>query len=239
MTRVLLLSPHPDDIAWSLGATTARLRAGGAELFALTFFGDTRYAPGHPAHGGTAVTAVREAEERAWAEWAGVRLRRHLLPDASLRGYDDDTEMGAEPETDVVAAVRDRLREELLAVAPSLIVAPLAVGGHIDHSAVRHALSTTDLDAELVWYEDLPYAEGRTGAHTRHPVVVPVTDLWHSKETGVRHFPSQLPERILPVLARHCDEVGGERLWAADARSASKLSFSVADGIVVGGYRAD
>ncbi len=239
MTRVLLLSPHPDDIAWSLGATTTRLHAAGAELFALTFFGETRYAPGHPAHGSTAVTEVREAEERAWAGWAGVRLHRHLLPDASLRGYDDDTEMGAEPEADMVAAVRERLRAELLAVEPALIVAPLAIGGHVDHSAVRHAVSSMTFDTGLVWYEDLPYAEGRGSVHTGHPVVVPARNLWHSKETGVRHYPSQCPEDVLPVLARHCDEVGGERLWAADAKVASTLSSLVADEVVVHAHRAD
>src|SRR6266536_2916181 len=91
--RILLLSPHPDDIAWSLGGTVSRLRQAGAQLFAITLFARSRYAPGSPAHGSSAATQVRALEEDAWASLAGVQLDRADLPDASLRGYDDDTEM--------------------------------------------------------------------------------------------------------------------------------------------------
>lgn len=222
--RVLLLSPHPDDLAWSLGATVSRLRAVGAELFGLTFFGDSRYAPGDPSHGTADVTAVRAREEDAWAAWAGVRLRRHDLPDASLRGYDDHTEMGAPPEPDLVAAVAEHLGAELARTRPALVFAPLAVGGHVDHSAVRQAVSAVVGSAGVLWYEDLPYAGGSRTRHTEYPVVVDLAGHWAAKESGVHHYPSQLPHEVLPVLREHCAEAAGERLWADRAETAARLA---------------
>ncbi|GAA2987384.1 PIG-L deacetylase family protein [Actinokineospora diospyrosa] len=214
MTRVLLLSPHPDDLAWSLGGTLARLRG---ELSAVTFFGRTRYAPGHPAHGSDTATAVRAVEEDAWAAWAGVRLLRHDLPDASLRGFTDETEMGAAPEPEVVTAVSELLCAAL-GQATDVVFAPLAVGGHVDHEAVRLACSTVDVP--VVWYEDLPYALG-SGGHGHRSVVAPVA--WDVKETGVRFFPSQEPDEVLPVLRAHERASGGERLWTSAGLDLERL----------------
>jgi LmbE family N-acetylglucosaminyl deacetylase len=272
--RILLLSPHPDDIAWSLGGLVARLRRTGAVMFAVTFFGRTAYAPGSPAHGSAAATQVRGIEEDTWAELAGVRADRGDLPDASLRGYDDDTEMGAEPDPEIVRATTERLRGALTLVRPHLTLAPLAVGGHVDHRAVRLAVGALlpRLSPGLLWYEDLPYAEvagvagvaaakeaaGGTagagageGAPARHPMVIDVSADWRAKETGVRCFPSQLPQSVLPVLRRHAAAVaareagrrdtapGGtaplgtgqwpgparaERLWAASLTAQQRLS---------------
>lgn len=222
-TRALLLSPHPDDLAWSLGGTVARLRDAGVELFGLTFFGDTRYAPGDPSHGTAAAPAVRAREEDAWAAWAGVRLHRSSLPDASLRGYDDDTEMGPEPEPDIVAAVAAELKAGLARVRPALVFAPLAVGGHVDHSAVRRAADGIDRSTAVLWYEDLPYAEGTQERYTAHPVVIDIAAHWDAKEAGVRHYPSQLPDEVLPVLRAHFAAVTGERLWADGAAAAARL----------------
>lgn len=224
-TRALLLSPHPDDLAWSLGGTVARLRAAGVGLSAITFFGSTCYAPGDPSHGSGAAAAVRAAEEDAWAAWAGVRLQRYDLADASLRGYDDDTEMGAEPEPEIVRAVAERLSAALAEAETDLVLAPLAVAGHVDHSAVRRAVSATGILPHVLWYEDLPYAYGSEAAHGDHSVVVDIAGLWDVKEAGVRFFRSQLPDEVLEVLRGHALAVAGERLWADDAAAASLIGL--------------
>jgi LmbE family N-acetylglucosaminyl deacetylase len=238
-TRILLLSPHPDDIAWSLGGMVSRLRAAGAQLFAVTFFGRTRYAPGSAAHGSSAATAVRGAEEDTWASLAGVRVDRGYLPDASLRGYDDDTEMGAEPSPEIVRAAGDHLCAALAAVRPHLTCAPLAAGCHVDHRAVRLAVAASRqrLASGLLWYEDLPYAEGSARPGTDDPVLIDVSSHWRAKEAGVRCYPSQLPEEVLPILGRHAAAVAAaaspvpertctaraERLWADTCEAGQRL----------------
>jgi LmbE family N-acetylglucosaminyl deacetylase len=213
--EVLLVSPHPDDVAWSLGRTVTELRRLGVRPHVLTLFTRTRYAPGSPAHGTSDASAVREAEEVAWAELAGVTLHRCELPDASLRGFDDDTEMGAPPEPDVVGTVTDLLRDALSTIAPGLVLAPLAAGGHIDHEAVRRATVALCAGPELLWYEDLPYADEAAPGRTEHPLTLEIAEHWPAIEAAVRCFPSQEPEDILPVIRRHRVANGGERLWAA------------------------
>ncbi|AOS61995.1 PIG-L deacetylase family protein [Actinoalloteichus hymeniacidonis] len=227
--RILLLSPHPDDIAWSLGGLTARLRAVDAELRVITFFGRSRYAPGHPTHGTVDAVPVRAAEEDAWATLVGTRIRRADLPDASLRGFDDDTEMGAVPEDDIVARIAGLLDTAIEEFRPDLLLAPLAIGGHVDHAAVRRAVQPWEAREsgerpEVLWYEDLPYAAQAVAVHTGHPLVVDIAAHWQAKELGVRCFPSQQPEEVLPVLRRHAAEVAGERIWASDPTTIKRLA---------------
>jgi LmbE family N-acetylglucosaminyl deacetylase len=212
--RILLISPHPDDIAWSLGVTVARLHAAGALMSCLTLFGRTRYAPNSPEHGTLAASALRAREEDAWATLTGVRVERCDLPDASLRGFDDDTEMGPEPESEIVHRVTAVLRSAVAGAQPDLVVAPLALGGHVDHSATRRALRALDLAVDVLCYEDLPYAADAQPARAAHVEVVAIGPHWPAKEAGVRCFASQLPDQVLPVLRRHADTVRGERLFA-------------------------
>ncbi len=212
--RVLLISPHPDDIAWSLGVTVARLGAAGALMSCVTVFGCTRYAPSSPQHGTLAASALRAREEDDWSALTGVRVKRCDLPDASLRGFDDETEMGPEPESEIVHHVSARLRSAIAEERPDLIVAPLALGGHVDHTATRRALRALDPAVELLWYEDLPYAADARPASAAWVEVVAIGPHWPAKEAGVRCFGSQLPDEVLPVLRRHADGVAGERLLA-------------------------
>jgi LmbE family N-acetylglucosaminyl deacetylase len=234
---VLLLSPHPDDIAWSVGGTVAALRAAGAELLTVTFFGRSRYAPGSASHGSSAATQVRRAEEDAWAAQAGVRLDRADLPDASLRGYDDDTEMGAEPSREIVAAAGRCLDGALALARPHLTLAPLAAGGHVDHAAVRRAVagSRPGPPPGLIWYEDLPYAQSRTADRPGEPVTVDVSRHWAAKERGVGCYPSQLPDTVLPILRRHAATVAqraagrAERVWASSPAAGRRLRQLLAE----------
>lgn len=238
--RVLFLSPHPDDIAWSLGGTVAHLAETDAELFGLTVFCRTLYAPGSAAHGSSAATKVRAIEDANWAALTGVRLERCDLPDASLRGYDDDTEMGAEPEPEIVLEVMDHLQAVLAAVRPHMMLVPLAVGGggHVDHRAVRLAAYRLaprhTPEMKVLWYEDLPYAEGLQQRYSDHPVLVDVRSRWAAREAGIRCYPSQEPETILPVIRRHLAAVSGERLWAGTSEAALRFGRLVARDAVRG-----
>ena len=210
---VLFLSPHPDDVAWSLGATVSALAGARAELHVLTLFGRSRYAPGHAVHGTLAASGVRAGEEARWAELAGVRLWRRDHPDATLRGFDDDTEMGQTPEPSLVERLRDDIDAVIDAIEPRLVVAPLGVGSHVDHAAVREAALRLRKQPSLAWYEDLPYAAMREPPAVARPIVVDVERRWPAKERGIRAFASQRPDDVLPLVRAHAARVSGERIW--------------------------
>ncbi len=219
---MLLLSPHPDDIAWSLGGTLAQLRTGGAGVHTLTFFTRTRYAPGHWVADVERVSAARAREERAWAAATGVTLLRGELDDASLRGFDDDSELGATPEPEIVQAAGRLLHDAVVALEPDAIYVPGSCGGHVDHTAVRLAADDQPFDVPLLYYEDLPYAATSRAASGRHRLVVGIDDHWPAKEAGMRHFASQSWQDVLPLVRAHAEQVGGEPV-STDSRSGADL----------------
>jgi LmbE family N-acetylglucosaminyl deacetylase len=221
-SRILLLSPHPDDIAWSLGGTLARLAESGAEVWTLTFFTRSAYAPGSRATGVEQVTAVRAAEEQDWAAAHGVRLLRGDLPDSCLRGFDDLTELGADPEPEVRAAADRLLHAVVEEHPPDAVVAPGSRGGHVDHAAVRLAAAELPPGLPVLHYDDLPYAVQLTPPGAEHRLLVDLAQLWPAKEAGMRHFPSQCWAETLPIVRAYAATVGGERLWT-DSRPGADL----------------
>jgi LmbE family N-acetylglucosaminyl deacetylase len=86
----------------------------------------------------------RVAEDEAALGLAGRRAENLDFFDSQYR----DGEPG-----DVAGAVRDRLADD------ALVLAPAAIGGHSDHKRVRDAgLALAAEGREVVFYADLPYA---------------------------------------------------------------------------------
>ncbi|MFD9477507.1 MULTISPECIES: PIG-L deacetylase family protein [Streptomyces] len=235
--RVLLVSPHPDDVAWSIGGIVERLGAF-ADLTVCTVFGETRWAPGSNVHGSPVAGKLRESEDRAWARRVGARIEWLRHPDASLRGYDDDSELGGLPEPVLVAQIAHGLTALTAALEPALVLAPRAIGAHVDHETVRLAVDDIRRRVPLAtaWYEDLPYTAGRETPPLGMPFTVDVTAQWAAKETAARLHASQLPDEVLPDIRAHALTVGGgslrlaERLWVTDHVTHDRLSGLELDG---------
>jgi LmbE family N-acetylglucosaminyl deacetylase len=158
------LSPHYDDIAFSLGARVAA--APGGRL--VNLFTRSGYVAGTPTdHWPDATTidrvmALRRAEDTAFSE-------RYQLQRLDL-GLDEPPVRRRSPWdlgglADDVAQIRIPLTE-LLRSLPSgaRIFCPAGIGGHVNHLAVRAVVVELlpELGAQSVlFYEDLPYAASR------------------------------------------------------------------------------
>jgi LmbE family N-acetylglucosaminyl deacetylase len=147
--HVLAVSPHLDDAAFSAGATLATLAAQGHRVTLVTAF--TASVP-HPSRfalecqaelgvpPGVDLMAMRRVEDMEAAARLGVQRLVHLpFPEAQYRGYDsDEALMGPLREDDDVA---EDLRAALDVLGDhDLILAPLALGDHVDHRQLRRAL---------------------------------------------------------------------------------------------------
>lgn len=167
----LVLSPHLDDAAFSCGGTIARLSGGGWRVVLATAF--TRSMPNPTGFAlacqldkglGPAVDymAVRRAEDRRAAEALGVGPPVWLdLPEAPHRGYGSAAELFAETRREddaVVATLTAAIQELATAVAPELVLAPQAIGGHVDHVQLVRALRRAAVAAPVLWWRDFPYA---------------------------------------------------------------------------------
>lgn len=232
----MVVSPHPDDAALSLGGTLARLAGSPVRphLSLLSVFTRSVYAPGVAAacRCEAVVSAVRRREEIAFAAALSAELHLLDLPDTSLRGYDDATERCTVLAADarVSGALESRLREIVESLRPTVCWCPLGLGCHVDHVLARDAVLAVAQPGMLrVFYEDLPYAadldEDAVLAFVRalpvdmRAISIDVSDTWPAKLSFLGCYPSQVgPEdraAVEQMAARRANSHGSraERLW--------------------------
>ena len=173
--RVLAVSPHLDDAAFSVGGTLAALADAGHEVTVLTCF--TRSVPDPTGFALACQTdkglgpevdylAVRRAEDRAAMAVLGAAPVHLDLAEAPHRGYESAAGLfaGVHSGDDVWRAVRAHLEER----DADLWLAPQGLGGHVDHLQVLRAVA--GLDRPVLWWRDSPYV-------LRDPAAVPGPQL--------------------------------------------------------------
>ncbi|WP_187273026.1 PIG-L family deacetylase [Methylobacterium sp. WL69] len=169
MPAALALSPHLDDAAFSCGGTLALLaRAGWRVTMATLFTGSvsdpTGFALACQTDKGLGpevdYMALRRDEDRDAAQALGIGPPRHLpFREAPHRGYASAPELFAEVRSDdgIVPDLTRALADLIAETAPDLILAPQAVGGHVDHIQAVRALRDLAPDTPVLWWRDFPY----------------------------------------------------------------------------------
>ncbi len=173
--RVLAVSPHLDDAAFSVGGTLAALAAAGHEVTVVTCFTASVPDPagfalacqldkGLPAD--VDYLALRRDEDAAAMAVLGASPVYLGLPEAPHRGYTSAADLfaGVHPGDDVWRS----LAAALEGYEADLWLAPQALGGHVDHLQVLRAV--TGLDRPVLWWRDSPYV-------LRDPAAVPGPEL--------------------------------------------------------------
>jgi LmbE family N-acetylglucosaminyl deacetylase len=229
------LSAHSDDLAFSLAGTLRDGRVG--TFLPITVFTRSNYSHLHPPTAADLISRVRKEEDRlffadlpsaqepVWLDRADAPLRRAIdhRQTCSVPVSEED-----ESEVEVIA----RLLEGFL-LPGALLIAPLALGGHIDHRLVFMAACLLHARGfQLLFYEDLPYAtalteeEIRTAAATvgvliRKPLVplyFPSPHIEEEKRRVVRCYTSQACGNLTELLLSHAERlrqegVPAERVW--------------------------
>ena len=207
----LALSPHLDDAAFSCGGTLARLARTGWRVVIATLF--TRSVP-NPAGFALACQldkglgpeidymALRRDEDAVAATALGAEAEWLAFPEAPHRGYGSAAALFSAPrEADaIVPALADAIIGLLRRHAPALVLAPQAVGGHVDHVQVVRALDDARPTAPVAWWRDYPYLARRRPAEPfgarfaalpEHPVALAPEDV-AAKRTACRAYASQI-----------------------------------------------
>ena len=183
--KVLAVSPHLDDAAFSVGGTLARLADTGHDVTVATCF--TRSVPDPRGFALACQTdkglgpevdymALRRAEDRAAMAVLDVDALHLDLPEAPHRGYDSAAELFAGMRRD--DDVWRELAALLLDRRADLLLGPQGLGGHVDHLQVLRVVS--GLGRPVLWWRDAPYVlrdpAARPGAELPRgllPVVLP------------------------------------------------------------------
>ncbi|MCZ2858015.1 PIG-L deacetylase family protein [Blastococcus sp. VKM Ac-2987] len=177
--RVLAVSPHLDDAAFSVGGTLAALADAGHAVTVVTCL--TASVP-HPTGFALACQldkglpadadymALRRAEDAAAMATLGATPVHWDLPEAPHRGYTGPADLfaGVHRGDDLWRELAGRLAVLAADVDPDLWLAPQALGGHVDHLQVLRAVAA--LDPPVLWWRDSPYV-------LRDPAAAPGPDL--------------------------------------------------------------
>lgn len=129
MKRMLVVTGHPDDESFGVGATIAKYAAAGVKIHLLCA---TRGEAGmwsdvKPEKGG--VGPVREREHKRAVKILGVESLEYL-------GYID-----GEISNNDVERIAERILEKLKKFKPDIVLTfdPLGISGHLDHVAMAMA----------------------------------------------------------------------------------------------------
>ena len=176
MKTLLAVSPHLDDAAFSAGALLWTAAQRGWRVVVATMFTGNVAQPsgfalacqldkGLPAD--VDYMALRREEDRQACRALGAEPIHVPLLEAPHRGYEDAAALFGSVRSDdtVASAVAQGLGRLLAEVRPSAVLAPLGIGGHVDHLIVRDAVVRLSGRRLRLW-EDWPYLE-RAGCQER------------------------------------------------------------------------
>lgn len=169
MPTALAISPHLDDAAFSCGGTLATLAQAGWRVVICTVFTasvpkPTGFALACQLDKGLSAEidymALRRGEDSEAAAALGA-ARPVWLPfsEAPHRGYDSAKALFGDlrPEDRVSGPVSTALQALLEAETPDVVLAPQAIGGHVDHVQVFRALARLTPASPVLFWQDFPY----------------------------------------------------------------------------------
>jgi len=247
---ILVISPHFDDAAFSLAATLKLFAAAEWPVRIINCFTVTKFAPFLQTPGVVSVTGLRREEEASFAGMLGKAASSVALDfvDApgrtglGVRGIFLRHAVPVDTEATINNLVADL--EEPQHNVP--VLAPLAVGGHIDHYISHQAAIAKYCGFPIAFYEDLPYAaanraddieaavqrSSRALGRPLRPFIVSWRGSSAWKERCCSLYASQISEDGIQKIVGYMEKIEGERLWCSP-----EFIDSAAGEIVSGGLQ--
>ena len=241
--RIVIVSPHRDDAAFSCGVLLAKaLRT--HHVLILNVFSRSGYAPfAHlvEAQGVEAVTTLRAHEDQALRyflrttspgnltllnlDLLDAPWRLNLATEAVLE--DPLTPAAYEHEVATLASLLQPHLEQSACILLPLALGDTGLHGHLDHRIVRDAGLRSAAPATLAFYEDLPYAArmhptDRDTAiacfscnHKLRPVIIHHPEAGLLKNRLARHYASQIDFTTVAEMSTYTATRPGEHIYAA------------------------
>lgn len=226
----LFVSPHPDDVCFSLGALVSRLAV---EKHLLTVFSRSAWAA--PSWRGPRtvdeVSAARTSEDARFCAALGLTYHAFALPDASVRSPGKPRAASGD-EGELRLRAEGHLRELARANAFHLLFVPLGLGAHPDHLVSRLAAErvAAETGSGLVFYEDLPYASKQSflgiERHVKSAIGCPRSTVYGGQVLLAEKlrlaalYESQIDDSLLGAIRSHSERLS--RTSAGQARSGTR-----------------
>jgi LmbE family N-acetylglucosaminyl deacetylase len=184
--KLLAISPHLDDAAFSAGGLlAARAMLEWEVTVATCFTGNvarpTGFALACQLDKGLAADvdymALRRAEDVVACRELGARAVHLPFLEAPHRGYSSAPMLFGPrlAEDDIVEPLATALAALVQAERPDLVLGPLCLGDHVDHHAVLDAMKRACTGYDILLWEDWPYADRQTRIAAAPALVQPLT----------------------------------------------------------------
>lgn len=157
--NTLLISPHSDDIALSLGGVLHPRKIPGGTVL-LTLFTQTDFLEsGKVKVSSKDVTRIRTLEDERYARWLGLQRLDGFLTDAVCRAPWGRV-WRRQPRAKEIEEAWKVVHSVVDGTAFRLIIGPAGIGGHADHLICRKIAVRLSEEKKVPCYlfEDLPYA---------------------------------------------------------------------------------
>jgi LmbE family N-acetylglucosaminyl deacetylase len=156
--KICYFSPHSDDMAFCNGGIS-KILSEYFDVAMVVVFDQSQYSPNIQYVSKDVITSIRRFEDLEFAKEIGAKCIHLGLPDSSLRGYDDDTEVCSIVEDDsVLRWVQRKIEYVLVKLRPELVFIPSANSRHIDHLIVNNVVLRYEREFNIYLYEEIPYA---------------------------------------------------------------------------------
>ena len=229
--KIFILSPHIDDAAFGLALTISKCAGNNIPVTIINCFTVTKWtAIAVENKEINAVSLLRKNEDAAFYQSfnGAINIINLDLLDAPLRnGYIFQNQPFQQNELELIEDLKKLLQQHV----DGILLCPLAIGNHIDHAICREAVLQLYRNLNVIFFEDLPYAQRIGEDQIRRHIkdleeksgikleinTVGLPDCTINKDQAIRVYKSQLNEEICSEITRHLLALQGERLWGEAA----------------------
>lgn len=232
--KTLLISPHSDDIAYSLGGTLLT-NYFEKPISLLTVFTKSNFSPRLKLNDPEEITKIRHLEDIEFTKKIGIEYMSFHFPEPPLRGKTSNEEIfgNLDPCSDPVYNQVYLSLSKLIKQFPNaLVVSPMSLGENIDHKIVSEACLSIcqENGIEISFYEDVPYASLLTLKQIENkafeikpdlkPYRIDITPKFNEKLENLRMYKTQIGRRIPKGVFTHSVRIGIENtkfvetIWA-------------------------
>lgn len=221
--NTILVSPHSDDIAYSIGGSLLQdflFRP----ILMVTVFPKSNYSPCIRKGNSETISNMRHLEDVEFTNKLNIEFKSFHFSEPSLRGYSDrDIFSNNNPNSDpIYMEVYYCLSELIKSYKCKLIVSPIGLGKHIDHvivSDICYKISKEN-NIKIIFYEELPYAFRSTMNQIKvraqvinpnlRPYKIDITSVYNNKIKNIKLYKTQTFVGIQTKIKLHALRLGIE-----------------------------
>ena len=163
--KTLLVSPHSDDIAFSIGGTLLK-KFFNSPILVVTIFTISNISPCIRKNDSEIISQLRHLEDFEFAEKMGLEFHSFSFPEPTMRGLSlldlyETNNLNSDP---MYNEVETALTKFIKSHQCNMLVSPMGLGNHIDHIMLCDICIqiARENKIKIAFYEDLPYASMMT-----------------------------------------------------------------------------